>query len=187
MPLVSLIYRCPGCNSDSRPAIYSLYDYRAPFFRHILEQWKFEGRRSYTALIAEEYLCALKKNYADLSSVVLVPVPCSPESLKKRKWDQMKDIVLYLKRKHGIKYNFLIKNNKDVSGQQKTLDRKQRISAAGGKYAINEIKACKADKSKTHVVLDDITTTGSTIKSCVNLLNENNFNTGTAVTLMAEI
>ena len=187
MPLVSLEYRCPRCSSDSALKIYSIYDYRSPFFRHILEQWKFEGRRSHTSLIAEEFLCALKKLYEDMSFVVLVPVPCSKQSLKKRKWDQMKDVCLYLKRKHGIRCAFLIDNNASSSVQQKVLDRKQRINASEDRYLLNAGTAEKADRKGLYVVMDDITTTGSTIKSCVKLLRNSGFITGTAVTLMAEI
>ena len=187
MPLVSLVYRCPRCSAGGKNRIFSIYDYRAPFFRHMLEQWKFEGKRSHTALFAQEYLSALKTLYPDLSPVVLVPVPCSEESLRKRKWDQMKDVALYLKKKHGIDCAFLIENRKVTLNQQKTLDRAQRISAAEGKYGINDKEAVKTDRSRICVVLDDITTTGSTIKSCIKLLENNGFRNGTAVTLMAEI
>lgn len=187
MPLVSLVYRCPRCNSDNPVKIHSIYDYRAPFFRHILESWKFEGIRDYTALIAEEYYSALERLYTDLSRVVLVPIPCSPRSLEKRKWDQMKDVGLYLKRKHRIRCSFLIQNNRGTSKEQKDLDREQRLSASEGKYRINETEAAKADRNSIYVVLDDITTTGSTVRSCIKLLNDNGFCTGTALTLMAEI
>ena len=186
-PLVAALYECSSCREGRSHRVYSIFDYRAPFFRHILEQWKFEGRRDYTPLIAEQFLSALQRSYPSLQDIVIVPVPCSAESLKKRKWDQMKDIALYLRRKHGIECSFLIENARKGGTQQKTLDRRDRINASEGKYAINRKKALKANSSGTLVIIDDITTTGSTIRSCISLLNENGFKKVQAVTLMAEL
>ncbi len=186
-PLVSSLYKCPRCRKGKTERIFSIYDYRAPFFRHILEQWKFEGRRTYTALMAQEYYNVLCQNYPDLENIVLVPVPCSAQSLKRRKWDQMKDVALHLKRKHGLKCSFLLVNSQKSGLQQKTLDRKRRISASEGKYTFNEELGAKEDKDKTYIVMDDISTTESTIRSCMSLLRENGFTDVQGLTLMAEL
>ncbi len=186
-PLVSTLYKCPACTGGNTQRIFSIYDYRSPFFRHILEQWKFEERRDFSTLIAEEFYTALKQDFRDLKNIVIVPVPCSRESLKKRKWDQMKDIALCLKRKHGLECLFLIENNRSADRQQKTLDRSQRINASEGKYSINMKTASTADTSKTYIVIDDTVTTGSTIRSCMNLLKDNGFEKVQAFTLMAEL
>ena len=185
-PLVSDKYFC-SCNNDkSCFKIYSIYDYSSSFTRRITESWKFSARRELTPLIAREFYQVLQKLNLSPDSVILQPVPCSKAGKKKRKFDQMEDVVSYLHRKYGYKKGNFLKNSNEVEIQQKTLNKELRKQYACKKYQFKEDKKNK-DFNKKTILLDDITTTGSTLYACRQILLENKLNVYCALTFMAEL
>ncbi|MCF0237840.1 MAG: ComF family protein [Sphaerochaetaceae bacterium] len=188
-PLVSYDYKCPWCKYNKEIVVYSIADYTSPFQRRVLEQYKFKKDKKLSSIIGEVYYKEIQNSLfgiKDWSSVLFVPVPCSNKSLKIRGFDQMEQIGKYLQKKHRLNVVSLIKNNENTKVEQKELSAINRKINASSRFAFNN-KNCKEEmKEKTIVLIDDIVTTGSTLKACTDILLKEGFNNVKCLTLFVE-
>ena len=89
----------------------------------------------------------------------LVPIPISPKRLEERGFNQ---VTAFLQQD-----NFIELLEKENSVKQSSLNRKERLESP------NPFRLKKGLKVPTKVILiDDIYTTGSTVKACVDELKE---------------
>lgn len=173
-PLIDKVYSCPECSNRKGNYIFSLYDYRESFAREVLEHYKFKNEKKFSKL----YASVIKPYIANYD--VVIPVPSSEKSLKNRGWDQMVEICKQLKCSN-IKYVF---KNVNSFSEQKFLNREQRIINSIDKYCLVDVDI---DVNSKILVIDDITTTGATINSCINLLKDHGFKNVDGLTLYAQI
>lgn len=174
LPLVSEIYRCPRCHGvDGAVPVYGVADYNSNLSYSLLHRFKFLGDRRIAGIVAmlmQKALYVLDPK----AEAVVVPVPCSGESLKRRGWDQMLEVCGYLDRPTlGI-----LENVQHDESQQKLLDRSQRI-AKGMEKRFARSRHCgelsKETLDGSVIVVDDIATTFSTIMSAAECLKEIGF------------
>ena len=171
-PLISLDYVCPRCKNGSFP-LYCVADYNSNLSYSLLHRFKFLNDKKIAKIIAM-YLQNAIDVIDSLKSSYVVPIPCSKESLKRRGWDQMIEVARFLNRP----VLNILKNINESDSQQKLLDRKERLEKEHKKRfaKISGYNISKEEASKTSViVVDDVTTTSSTIKSAANCLREIGF------------
>lgn len=173
-PLVSPLYICPECGMR----IFSIFDYSAPFMRRIMEDWKFNGNRKLSPLIGNYFAKALSDLGLTKENCCLVKVPST------RKHDQMDDIMHFLGRRKGYGICDIIVCGRKHASEQKTLNREQRLEQASKKFFL---RPSYVRPGKITVILDDITTTGASLKACRNLLENNSIEVWGAVTLLQEL
>ncbi|MCQ2398633.1 MAG: hypothetical protein MJ052_04960 [Sphaerochaetaceae bacterium] len=176
-PLVADLYECPHCREFHNFYVYSLSPYSSYFSRRILEFYKFNGKKSLSKFIAQ----CFDKHINDTDAVVTW-VPCSPESLKKRGWDQMKEIALKMKNKAVC-----LLLNSGISVQQKTLTKEQRMTVSQNKYLLSENNAAMLSKTTPIILIDDVMTTGNTLYACYLLLKNYGFTDVRCMTLLCEL
>lgn len=179
-PLISNEYKCENCKKNLKYKIYSISDYKSSFSRDILERFKFYKDKSLSSIVAYIFSEIIEKDS------LIVFVPCSNKSKKKRHWDHMEEVCKELKKKYGFSYIKLLRNN-SFKQQQKELNREERIQAAKNKYTLKTSINIDKYKNKKIVVIDDVVTTGSTINSCIALLKNNGFTDVNAVTWFNEL
>lgn len=111
---------------------------------------------------------AIKKSC--ISADVIVPIPMTKESLRKRGYNQAELIAKELRYMINIPYaNVLIKTRQ--TAQQKTLDRKGRAVNLKGAFAVDPKYNDLAGKRL--LLIDDVCTTGSTFAEAAKVLKEN--------------
>ena len=105
---------------------------------------------------------------------ILIPIPLHKKRLIFRKYNQsllLAEEIAKLTNKKVI-YNFLYKNKHTVP--QVKLKQKDRIENIKGKFSINKeyLDKIKEYKNLNFALVDDVVTTGSTIKECIKTLNK---------------
>ena len=104
---------------------------------------------------------------------VIIPVPLHEKRLKKRKYNQAELIAIELSKLTGYSVNTaLIKRSKDTLPQYK-LSRIERLENLKDAFVIDKTNYTKGKKL---LLLDDISTTGSTFETMVSLLKSNGIN-----------
>ncbi len=173
-PVLSAVYKCPVCTNYPDYRIQSVFDYKDLFSRDLLFDYKFRFKKKMSKFFAH-----ILKDYIDKEEIV-IPVPSSDESIKKRGWDQMYEISSHLDNKKLL----CLKNNATV--QQKLLNKNDRIITAENKFIINA-ETVKKYKDSSFVVIDDVYTTGSTIRSAMDLIRASDVKDVRGLTLFVEM
>lgn len=103
----------------------------------------------------------------------IVPVPLHQKRMKKRKYNQVDLIAEELARLTGYSVNNeLVKRTKDTLPQYK-LSRIERLDNLKNAFVVDK---SKYNSGKKLILLDDISTTGSTFETMVNELKFNGIN-----------
>ena len=178
-PIISTEYVCPRClkasvsNQQTFP-VYCVSTYDGNLSYTVLQRFKFRNDKKLAKVIAlmlNKGLDILDKQH----KAVIVPVPCSKSSLKKRGWDQMKEVAKYLDREV---LNLLEVSSK-LSIQQKLLDRSERIKKTdkrfdlAKKYNLEELLTYL--RGRQLILIDDVSTTFSTLTAAYEALKKLGF------------
>jgi len=93
----------------------------------------------------------------------IVPVPASRSGRRRRGYDQTAVIARTLRRRHGIGYIRALRRRRGT--EQKLLSKDQRRENLAQAFRL-----CQRLESSTMVLLDDVVTTGATLRTCATLL-----------------
>lgn len=147
--------------------------------KEILHKWKNESIRIFSFFFATILAKTILSNFPNTP---IVPIPPRPNKIKKKGWDQIDDLVFYLKQYKEIKILRILKRETNI--QQKKLNRNQRLSHKANVYKINYNYINKKFIIPQKVILlDDIITTGATLESCGELLKKLGIKEVFAITL----
>ena len=173
---------CPKCKIHLKPELkffrikrkknrilfVSFYEGR---LRKLLLQFKFQ-EKSYIGNFFAEVISRNKKFTGYLKEYdYMIPVPMYKENEKERGYNQAELITKEISRRIGIKYTngclIKIKPNQ----KQSRLNETQRIEHVQGVY---EVQNGDIIKNKKILLVDDIYTTGSTVRACIRELRKAN-------------
>ncbi|MBQ0166151.1 MAG: ComF family protein [Treponema sp.] len=174
-PLLSEHGVCTSCRENP---LFQNVDGVFPLFPYVLSKkkllygWKIGRQHNLTEIFAAYLAKVIKTHYPD---AVVVPVPPRPGKIKKSGWDQIEDISLYLEHIHHIRVVRLLRRTETM--QQKKLSREERSEHSKRSYMLDEkVSGCMGKTLPEHVVLvDDVITTGNTVRACANVLKETDF------------
>ena len=183
---------CRAFPAEKPPAffldgIYPVFNYIG-IKKKLLFHWKIAGVHPFTEVFAPYFISVIGKIKAGVSSencVYIVPVPPRPGKIRKTGWDQTESIAKCLEKCPDVRVIRILKRTETV--QQKKLNRQQRLQHSGAGYSLNE-KAVNllfggSQLPESVVLIDDIITTGSTLKSCASVLKNAGIQRVSAVTL----
>lgn len=181
-PVLLPLYKCNKCNEDNSYTIYCVSRYDGKLSYSVLDSFKFQERKEFSIVVAHFLKMALSVLDPE-GKAMLVPIPCSAQSLKKRGWDHMIEVCEDLKRP----YVRALENCLDVS--QKKLSRLERIDLAKKRFQINEkmIGSLEQYKDRKIIVVDDICTTMSTMKAAIDILRNEGFSDVVGAAWMLDI
>ncbi len=185
--LLSMKGKCMKCREvpvlKSTDKVIPLFSYRL-WNRELMFRWKSQGERSFSALFARLLCDILKKNEAS----ILVPVPPRKGKIRKNGWDQIDELCLFLQKRYGFRILRILKRNS--VNQQKKLNREQRLESIKTAYSMcssfelqKALKPFSGKLPEAVWLIDDVSTTGSTIESCARLLKNAGIKKVDAVTL----
>lgn len=121
-----------------------------------------------------------------ISSALIIAVPLHPLREKWRGFNQAEIIASYFSALLGFPFEKeLVIRIKKTKPQAETKDQKERVQNIAGAFSLK--KRFKNLKNKKIIIVDDIWTTGATIREITKLLKKNNAEKVYAITLACTI
>jgi ComF family protein len=192
-PLFDLVYpkKCPGCHipsinicvdcknlwqgppvtivlNQNRVPVISVAQYRNEV-RSVLLAYKENGERESGKVLTEALIRARLEIVRD-SICTLVPMPSNPKSIRRRGRDFMMELCTQVSIQSGDKVLSLFTVNRNVKDQSK-LDEKQRSQNLVGAFDCNSKNLNLALRSPV-ILVDDLLTTGATLREAVRALGQ---------------
>lgn len=151
---------------ENRPMkIISLFPYEGEYRRAIL-RWKYKGVRKYAKGFAR--LLVEEKHFELLQDAVLVPIPLALSRMKTRGFNQALDLAVEISRLTGITVLDGLKRICDTKPQASCSKQERLRNVKGSMDFVNS----SSKKVKAVILVDDIYTTGSTIKEAIRALSK---------------
>jgi len=164
-PLISEIKTCLACRAlpedpTGLDRVLCLYPYVGDP-KGLLRAYKFGKSLGAGHFLAEQALSALG-TLRDMEHPVLVPVPPRPGKIKKQGWDQIEYLARILEKKHPLRRCL----RRLPSRSQKELNRENRQKNLEGRILL------RGEAPREVLLLDDVVTTGATLRACAAPLRE---------------
>lgn len=152
---------CKACDTAPPPydALRSLAKYEGAM-RACIHSLKYDHNQSLGEYFSKDLLNCIKLENWTLDMVI--PVPLSPLRIKERGYNQSALIARPLAMALSLRYQpYALKRIRNTQSQVELTAEKRRINVAGAFQAVPELV-----KDKVVLLVDDVTTTGSTINEC---------------------
>ena len=144
--------------------VITLFPYESIYRKAIL-RWKYGGYRKYAKgfakLLVEEQLAMPTEN------AVLVPIPLAPSRMKKRGYNQALDLAAEISKLTDIPVLDCLRRTHDTKPQVACTKEERYTNAKNSMKCIDDKSAKKIN---TLVLIDDIYTTGSTIREAIRVI-----------------
>lgn len=163
--------KCPHCGNTARDCscisdIHTPFLFRQDTAKMMLYRFKYWGDKRYMRFLAEFGIKAAGINTAKFDGVTYVPR--LPRRKRRYGFDQSKQLAKAISQIYSIPFVPTLKRKGGL--EQKLLSRGARIKNAKDKYKV----ICNPEKKyKNLLLVDDVTTTGATLKVCAMILREN--------------
>lgn len=128
--------------------------------------------KNYHNIIASKQLAHLMWQYTYIKNIefdYIVPVPLHWTRFAKRGFNQTQEMAHYLSKLSGKPVADILYRNKKTAFQAQ-LDKKKRLTNVNRAFSFKTIVDRVAYKNKTFLVVDDLLTTGATLKSVCRVL-----------------
>lgn len=150
-------------------AFYCVYKY-VDMLRDAVIRYKFKDEVWLAKPFSKMILDYIEQHSSFSLFDVIVCVPVSKSRLKNRSYDQTLEIAKFISKEKEIPIvNCLLKNEKFGDNAAEHKDRIQRISESRYEFIGNDLSV----NSKNILLIDDVITTGSTIRECTDILINN--------------
>ena len=184
----------PGATTPPFEDTFSIFAYKDPRVKNLV--WNIKYKKSREAVAIGGYaLCRMLQTEIGISNkdaraMMIIPMPITPRRLRERGFNQcdlLADEVAKLDSKHQfmIEKNLLARVHHD--SRQTLKSRGERLLSAKGIFAVNEnfIEGLRIERLKDYslIVIDDVITTGSTMKEAMETLRKAGFTNVTGLSL----
>ena len=156
---------CPNC--PNLPPIYAV-NARTGLLDDIIRAYKYQSIRALATPLAELLDRTLPQNLG--AHPIITPLPTATHHIRARGFDHTALLARHLAKLRNYKVSPLLLRAKNTV--QVGANEKARTTQAAEAYALNPKIA--PDPITTYILLDDIWTTGASIKSAINLLHSAN-------------
>ena len=150
---------------ETKKAVVALFPYEGIYRKAIL-RWKYGGVRKYARGFAA--LLVQKGVFKEIDAMLLIPIPAAASRLRKRGFNQSLDLAIEVGKLTGIQVLDCLKRSKDTRPQAECT-REERYSNIRGKMTMEKYSG---QDIKSIVLIDDIYTTGSTIREAVRVIRK---------------
>ncbi len=144
-----------------KEGVWSLSSFKNPSLRALLHEVKFHSNKGAQTLLAE-FLIQLLNEKKSLASHLWLPIPLSKTRFRERGYNQVTEILKALPKdlELHISTNCLVRTRN--TKPQTELERAERLKNVIGAFHIAKPEQVTG---KDIVILDDVTTTGATLRA----------------------
>ena len=157
----------------------TIFCYEDSLVRKAIHSFKFKNNRRFAKIFAQILYDELLERMAEaeifsnFKNPILIPIPLSKKGMKERGFNQCELIAKEMekidkKSSFIFEKNILIKN-KETPHQSRTKNKKERLNNLKNCFSI---KNSKKIQHRNIILLDDITTTGATLKEAEKTLKK---------------
>lgn len=179
--------KCTRCRENpvlvSTDKVIPLFSYRL-WNKELMYRWKSMDERMFSPMFAK----AINGVLNAAGEKVIVPVPPRKGKIRKKGWDQIEELCVFLEKRYSFTVLRLLERK--TKKQQKKLSRSERLETIKNSYTLcsqsvlNRVLKNFSGKIPEKVCLiDDVCTTGATLESCAEILKSAGVKTVDAVTL----
>jgi competence protein ComFC len=180
------VQECPCCRAKSSSGkfcndkcakdfyfnqlVVSMKYYENNFAKKLIIRWKYKFSEEITNIlgnILRENFLKLSEQNRGLKNAVVVPVPIHKKRLKMRGFNQAEELAKFLSPNY---LNCL--ERREFRVKQSTLKRAYRLKNLRGAISLKNGFE-KIIDGKSIILVDDVSTTGSTLNECSKVLKEN--------------
>ncbi len=175
-------FRCLNNVPKAKPPgekIYPALDYRDEKLKRALWLFKYGGYSSFAGIFGEIIYDRILEETADLKifsgsgEFLIIPIPLSPDKLKKRGFNQSELIARKICGEDGGK-SFILRNDiliktRETESQMSIKERGKRLKNLAGSFAV---KNGAELAGKNVIIIDDVITTGTTVSEAARVLRE---------------
>ena len=138
--------------------------------RHSMAAIKYKNKREYLDFYAAAMGTRMTRRVQVWQAAALVPVPVHPARLRKRGYNQARELAVRLSRIWGIPVDdrLLIRTRK--TAPQRTLNPRERLENLQEAFSVRTDPMAWGHIPGSVILVDDIYTTGSTIEACSRVL-----------------
>ena len=162
---------CTACRMSDRGWDYgrSVFSYHGAVGK-ALRQVKQEGTREFVQFFAKQVKHTQKVIIQMWNPECLVPVPLHPLKLRKRGFNQAELLAFALEKEMQIPVRLLLKKER-YTKDQKRLNKTERKKNVKNAFCVDSKERNKGIP-KSVLLIDDVSTTGSTLSECAKVLKK---------------
>ncbi|MGB9791653.1 MAG: ComF family protein [Thermacetogeniaceae bacterium] len=177
---------CQECSAEGQP--YAFARSVAPYegsVRYALHAFKFGGRRELAYPLGEVMAALVADLYPYKEFAAVVPVPLHPARAQERRFDQAELLAGVISRCLGVPLAACALRRIRETPSQTTLKRESRLTNLRGAFAAGE--DAPRLEGKSVLLVDDVYTTGATVRECCDTLKGAGIESVYVVTLAAAV
>lgn len=170
-----------GKSPDGLDGFYFYASYkRNPVLQKVIKAGKYHGARDLNLIFGKELAEILLKN--NLQKAVLVPVPLHWRRQAWRGFNQSELIAESIARITGQKILSALKRTRYTRPQAEIQNRTARLENLHDVFVATQ----KLDPKQIYVLIDDVSTTGATLRECAHVLRRAGAQRVSAITIAHE-
>ncbi len=158
---------------------YALFTYHDPRVKKLIWKLKYHGLTAVAPRIASLLHDLILPDLAEISlfeagKVLLVPIPITSKRQKERGFNQAAVLAKHLARKNPESLIYapnILQKTKDTPTQVSIKNRAERLKNLAGAFAVTDPDKVK---NQTILILDDVITTGTTVREARRVLLQSN-------------
>lgn len=168
---VPVVFECPECRLSGRPfAFCRAYGPYEGVLREAVHRFKYGGRTDLAAPLGEMMARTARLHTAYHDADLLVPIPLTDASLRRRRFNQAALLAGVVGRELGVPVRPVLAKVRETPAQA-GLPRAARLGNLSGCFTV---VGAEADglRGRMVVLVDDVFTTGSTLSEAARVLRE---------------
>lgn len=161
---------CTSCKRELKPRLKGLLiasSFEIGPTKEVIHHLKYAGFVELADVLGELICQKIQASNLKINNFVIVPVPLHKKKLSERGFNQSELIARYVAKRLDIPGGDALVRTKYTETQTK-LSKEERIKNVSNAFACEDVEFIK---NKNIFLIDDVTTTGSTLNACANVLS----------------
>jgi competence protein ComFC len=160
--------KTPYPDNKNRKEILAAASYKSPIVKKAIWTLKYKKAKKISKPLAGLiYQRLTKKQFLNKKDTLIIPIPLSKKRLRKRGFNQAEEIAKHLSDSMSVKLETsVLYRIKHTESQVIVKDREKRLKNLKGAFVI---KNPQVVKNKHIILIDDVSTTGATLKEAADV------------------